>query len=130
MTTQSINPISQPPDLSQPKPVVVARAKAEPAERISSKIDAAVAGSASREPSQAHLEAIAKELNQFSERISAELSFSVDHDLGQVIVTVTKPGSDEVIRQIPSREVVDLIKRLKEMQMRGDAKGVLVGLEG
>lgn len=128
MATQSINPISKAQDFQQSKPVGV-KVRAESSERQSNTVSG-VAGDSHKEPSRAHLEALTKELNRFSERISGELSFTVDHDLDQVIITVTKPGSDEVIRQIPTREVVDLIRRLKEMQMRGDAKGVLVGLEG
>lgn len=128
MATQSINPISQAPDFPQSKPVGV-KVRAESSERQSNTVSG-VAGDSHKEPSRAHLEELTKELNRFSERISGELSFTVDHDLDQVIITVTKAGSDEVIRQIPTREVVDLIRRLKEMQMRGDAKGVLVGLEG
>lgn len=66
------------------------------------------------------------ELNKFIEKMGVELSFSVDRDLDMVVVTVTKTGSDEVVRQIPSKEMVDLTRRLKEMEARGEAKGALV----
>lgn len=79
---------------------------------------------------QVNLEAISRELNQFAERMGAELSFSVDSDLNQVVVTVSRPGGDEVIRQIPSKEMVDLARRLREMEQRGDAKGALLGMMG
>lgn len=67
-----------------------------------------------------------EELNRIIEKLGVELSFSVDHDLDVVVAKITKAGSDEVIRQIPSEEMLDLARRLKEMEARGDSKGALL----
>lgn len=73
---------------------------------------------------------LANKLGKLTQRLGTELSFSVDRDLNQVIVTVARQDTKEVIRQIPPEEVVELAKRLKEMESGGDMKGVIVGLKG
>lgn len=47
--------------------------------------------------------------------LTSDLRISVDQDLGRPIVKVIDTQSDEVIRQIPSEEMVALMKRLREL---------------
>lgn len=54
----------------------------------------------------------------------AHIKFSIDSDLGSVIVQVVDTKTDEVIRQIPPEEVVALQKRMTEM------RGILFNKEG
>lgn len=56
---------------------------------------------------------------ELQRRISAmapELQFSVDHDSGRTIIKVTDPSTNELIRQIPAEEVLQLNKELDRLQ--------------
>lgn len=66
------------------------------------------------------------ELNQ-NAVVRRSLQFSVDEGTGTTVITVRDAVTDEVIRQIPSEELVALAKRLKELDMSLDGeKGVLL----
>lgn len=55
------------------------------------------------------------EMNNFMTSMQRNLSFSFDDDLGRDIVSVKDIESDEVIRQIPSEELVVLIKKMDDV---------------
>ena len=73
---------------------------------------------------------IANKLTKMTQQLGSELAFSVNKELNQVIVTITDLETREVIRQIPSKEMVDLAGRLKELERGGDTKGIILGLKG
>ncbi len=61
------------------------------------------------------------------------LSFALDKELNQVVVTVTNTSTDEVIRQIPREDFIKIAKRFNELrqEMNGnvtkeDLKGFLM----
>ncbi len=59
--------------------------------------------------------------------VRRNLQFTVDEATGITVITVRDAQSDEVIRQIPSEELLQLAKRVKEMSDEQDAaKGVLL----
>lgn len=51
-------------------------------------------------------------LNQFMERSSIAIHFSVDHDSNRLVVKVVKAQSGELIRQIPSEVALKLSQAL------------------
>lgn len=59
-------------------------------------------------------EEVASGLNELVHELHRELRFSVDDDSGETIIKVIDRETDEVVRQIPSDEVVRLRKRLEE----------------
>src|SRR3982751_3886299 len=67
------------------------------------------------------LEAAVKEVNASLESRSVGLRFDIDKELGRVIVKVVDRESGDVIRQIPTEEVVRIAKVLQ-----GKAPGLLV----
>ncbi len=67
----------------------------------------------SREQIQKAIEAVQKSVSQSA---SNNLQFSVDDDTGQTIIRVTDVQTGELIRQIPSKEMVELAKALDRMQ--------------
>ena len=67
----------------------------------------------SREQIQKTVEAMRKSLSETS---SSNLKFSIDDETGQTIVRVTDMKTGELIRQIPSEELVELAKTLDRMQ--------------
>jgi flagellar protein FlaG len=65
-------------------------------------------------------------LSEFVQISNRQLNFSVDEGSNKLVVKVTDVESGEVIRQIPSEEVLKLSERLQEMQTEvGTAVGLL-----
>ena len=46
--------------------------------------------------------------------IERDLDFRVDEESGRTVITVTDPETEEVIRQIPSEEVLNVMHHLRE----------------
>jgi len=54
------------------------------------------------------------ELNSMVRELHRELRFSIDQDSGDTVVKVVDRQTEEVVRQIPSEELMHLRKRLEE----------------
>jgi flagellar protein FlaG len=70
-----------------------------------------------------------EKLSEFVETVSNRgLQISVDEDLSQVILKVVNKDNEETIRQIPTEEVMELMKRMRDIseEFFGDATGLLV----
>ena len=72
-----------------------------------------------------------KELNNavrtvsgYVQNITRELNFSIDETLGKTLVTVVDQATGEVIRQIPSEDMLKLSRNLAELRERS-VKGLL-----
>ncbi len=59
-------------------------------------------------------DAIAKSMNM--DMSSARVSFSKDTNTGDIVIEIIDSETDEVIKQIPSKEVIELRKRLGDLQ--------------
>ena len=57
-----------------------------------------------------------KATNDFVKPISSSIEFSMDEDAGEMVVKVVDKATDEVIRQIPSEEMLDIAKALDKIQ--------------
>ena len=66
------------------------------------------------EQEQEPLENVVSNLNQLVRDLHRELQFSVDDESGDTVVKVIDSKTDEVLRQIPSEEVMRLRQRLEE----------------
>jgi flagellar protein FlaG len=64
-----------------------------------------------REP----LNEVVSELNNLVRDLHRELQFSVDDKSGETVIKVVDSKTDEVVRQIPSEEVVRLRQRLEDV---------------
>ena len=60
-------------------------------------------------------------LNRHAQDVQRELEFKVDEELNRVIITVKDAQTEEVIRQIPPEEVVNMARHL-----RRDGSGVIL----
>ncbi len=68
-----------------------------------------------------------EELQQFNQNINRSLKFEVDDELGVTIVRVIDKDTDELIRQFPPEELINLSRRLKELHAQGsENSGVLL----
>lgn len=76
--------------------------------------------------SQDAIESAVTQINEFVQTSSRQLNFSIDDGSNKQVVKVTDSESGEIIRQIPSEEVLKLSERLKELQTDvGTAVGLL-----
>ena len=66
-------------------------------------------------PSKEELDRIIKNIAAQVQSYQRSLQFSVDKDSGEVVVKIVDATTKEVIRQIPSQEILDLANRLKSM---------------
>ena len=72
------------------------------------------------------LESATREVEQFIQSQNRNLTFSVDESTERSVVTVTDSGSGDIIRQIPSEEVLRLAQRLNELRTDlGSSVGIL-----
>jgi len=54
------------------------------------------------------------DLNQMVQQAQRELQFSIEEESGEMVVKVIDKETDEVIRQIPAQELLELRKRLAD----------------
>ena len=98
----------------------------------------APAGSGSSAPPAAPVGQVteaARDVSEFIQTVNRSLQISVDQDLGTTIITVVDSDTDEVIRQIPQEELVELSRFIAEQRAEleaGDApvRGLLMDREG
>jgi flagellar protein FlaG len=95
-----------------PVPAAIATARQElPAQAVSAP------------PPAAEVNQAVRHISDYVQSLKRDLHFSVDEDSGRTVVTVVDPNSGEVIRQIPSDEVLAIARRL------ADASGVFLKVE-
>jgi len=62
------------------------------------------------------------QLNDSLQNIQRNLEFSVDKDAGQIVINVRDKETDEIVRQIPSEEVLELAKNLHKISKQASEK--------
>ncbi|MHB9116991.1 MAG: flagellar protein FlaG [Burkholderiales bacterium] len=60
--------------------------------------------------------AVSKANEFLQSQTSLNLQFSVDKDINRTVVKVVDPSTKEVVRQIPSKEVIEIAKSLDRLQ--------------
>ena len=65
-----------------------------------------------KQPSKGDIEQSVQDLNSLVQELQRELRFSVDDNSGETIVKVVDRHTDEVVRQIPSEEILQLREKL------------------
>ncbi len=55
-----------------------------------------------------------EQLNQFAQSVQRKLEFSVDEESGKTVIKVIDKESGEMVRSIPSEDVLDMQQRLRE----------------
>ncbi len=55
-----------------------------------------------------------KQLNSYAQSINRNLEFNIDNDSGKTVVKVIDAETDELIRQIPDEEALNITKTLEE----------------
>jgi flagellar protein FlaG len=62
------------------------------------------------------LEAAVQQVQDFTRTLANELKFNIDEDSGQTVVKIVDSSTEEVIRQIPSEEMLAIAKALDQIQ--------------
>nr|WP_297347862.1 flagellar protein FlaG [uncultured Glaciecola sp.] len=100
----------------------IAAKTAESAQAIASEAD-----SNQREGSVVELNQALLDISEFLQTRNTKLAFSVDEASDRPVVTVKDAASGDVIRQIPSEEVLKFAGRINELQSEfGSSVGILL----
>lgn len=67
-------------------------------------------------PDAKQVQDAAGKVNDFVSKVASELKFSVDDDTGTTVVRIIDTSTQEVIRQIPSQELLEIAKSLDKLQ--------------
>lgn len=89
---------------------------ARPAVEVRAQPTQAPAASSKEEPSREAVAVATKKIQSFIEQRTSELQFSVDETSGLQVVRVLDRSTKEVIRQIPSQEVLEIAQALEKLQ--------------
>ncbi len=73
------------------------------------------AGSSQAVDEQA-VEEIVDGLNEYVQQVERHLQFSVDRESGKTVIRVVDAATEEVVRQIPADEILELQRRLGDLQ--------------
>jgi flagellar protein FlaG len=73
----------------------------------------------------AELNAAVQQMNTYVQNIQRDLQFSIDEESGRNVVKVIDSKSKEVIRQIPSEEVLALARQWAEQQADDESFNLL-----
>ncbi len=81
-----------------------------------------------QEMSQTELRDMVSELNTQIQAVQRDLSFSLDEGSGKTVIKVMDSDSGEIIRQIPSEEVLAIATYFKEVRDSAEQSEVAPGL--
>lgn len=98
-----------------PKPAAVSASPAA-TRTDSARQELPASGQAVPPPDRGEVKQAVSRLNEFVQNLRRDLQFRVDEDVDRVVVTVVDSESGEVIRQIPSEEVLAVAKSLEQAQ--------------
>lgn len=87
-------------------------------------LPAAVQDDRQAEERRKELQSAIRNVSGYVQNITRELNFSIDEELGRTIVQVIDENTGDVIRQIPSEDMLQLAKNLAEIKDR-TTKGLL-----
>ncbi|MCL5049669.1 MAG: flagellar protein FlaG [Firmicutes bacterium] len=81
-----------------------------------------------RDISREEIQRAADSVADMARTLNRELQFSVNNDIDETVVTVIDKNTGEMVRQIPSEEIVRLAQRMKEYsgEQLDSATGILL----
>lgn len=87
-------------------------------------LPAAVQDERQAEERRKELQNAIRNVSGYVQNITRELNFSIDEELGKTVVRVIDENTGDVIRQIPSEDMLELARHLAEIKER-TARGLL-----
>jgi len=80
--------------------------------------------------SQESLEAAVSDVQDYFQQLPTDIRFVVDKPTGTYYFKIIDPETQEVIRQVPSEEVLAMARKLRELSKSQNASGVMMDKEG
>ena len=71
---------------------------------------------AQSQPTPQQIESVVAKLSDFVQTVQRDLSFQVDDNTGDTVIIVKDSRTDEVVRQIPSEDLLQLAQNLRDLQ--------------
>ncbi len=68
------------------------------------------------EPTTIEVKQAAQSVQEIVQTMASNLEFSVDQDSGRTVVKLTDSQTGEMIRQIPSKEMLELARQIEQFQ--------------
>jgi flagellar protein FlaG len=126
MTVQAISPTGVPSVASAGGQISALRAD-QPAGKVplavpvstpasATKPASETADAATRTTSPTDIRNAVEKVKEFVSPVASDIQFSIDEDTGTTVVKIIDRTTDEVIRQIPSEEMLDIAKALDRLQ--------------
>lgn len=88
----------------------------DPTRRTATTASDESAGSTKKPVDAKELADAIEKVQDFTKTVANELKFSIDEDSGQTVVKIVDTATDEVIRQIPSEEMLAIAQALDKIQ--------------
>jgi flagellar protein FlaG len=76
------------------------------------------------------LDAAVKEIQASLQQLPVDVKYGVDRETGMYYFKLIDPATQEVIRQVPSEEIMAMSKRLRDLSDGQGTSGVLMDKEG
>jgi flagellar protein FlaG len=76
----------------------------------------AAAPAEKREPKPEEVKAAVKDIQEFVNTVTTDVRFSVDKDTGRMIVSVVDSKTNQIVRQIPTEDIMKIAKNIDRMQ--------------
>lgn len=107
-------------NVNLPQAAVADKSSAQATPRVQQPLDQPVASSGApaqnRQPTNEEVQRAVENLKRITQPVAQNLQFSVDKETGDTVIKVVDEITKEVIRQIPSEEVLELAKSLDKLQ--------------
>ncbi|MFT4767506.1 MAG: flagellar protein FlaG [Glaciecola sp.] len=114
------------------QPSVRAADTATPAVQVERQVVAASGNTApaaqSQKQSAQELAQATQDISDYIQTVSRSLQISVDGDLGATVIKVLDTDTDEVVRQIPAEEILQIARFIAEQLATADAAAPVKGL--
>ena len=78
---------------------------------------------------QAKVNQAVSDLNDFVQNVQRSVHFSMDEDNGETIVRVIDKDTNELIRQIPTEEMLNIAKSLEEQMASNKGEGLILKVQ-
>ncbi len=108
--SQQAKAVSSAPQVQSQKPQADVKVKAEIVEVSGKQLPAKETNEAEAKSVEVK-EAVSK-LNEFAQKTQRDLNFQVDEDSGKTVIKVYDRQSEQLVRQIPNEEALEMAKRL------------------
>ena len=101
----------------QPATAVAVKPPAAPVQREFTPTPVSIAApAATPAPKAEDIKAAVQEIREFVDNVTTNLQFSVDDRTGKIVVSVVDAETKQVVRQIPSEDVMKIARTLDRMQ--------------